>query len=243
VLASILGLCVGAFPVTLDGALRAAGKLVTGGAPSTPEERVLLAIRGPRVRAGLMTGAALAAAGVVYQGLFRNPLVSPDVLGVSAGAGLLFERAGHARAGTARAVPGVSAGAPNACAYPLPSGTCPPSGRAGSGGRSVGGSPLTRKTSRLLPTWRRGPSGRTRASRRQAFPWPSDSAAGTSQGAPGGSRRSPCCLAPAASRRRPSTQSSPSHIRSASCFQWASSSAAACVRSGAAVRPAGAAGV
>jgi iron complex transport system permease protein len=49
---------------------------------------VLLAIRGPRVIAGLIVGAALAGAGAVYQGLFRNPLVSPDILGVSAGAGL-----------------------------------------------------------------------------------------------------------------------------------------------------------
>jgi iron complex transport system permease protein len=86
--AVIIGLTVGAFPVTWDGAVRAFGKLLSGSAPSTPEERVLLSIRGPRVLAGLIVGASLAAAGVVYQGLFRNPLVSPDVLGVSAGAGL-----------------------------------------------------------------------------------------------------------------------------------------------------------
>jgi iron complex transport system permease protein len=36
----------------------------------------------------LLVGGALAAAGAVYQGLFRNPLVSPDILGVSTGAGL-----------------------------------------------------------------------------------------------------------------------------------------------------------
>jgi iron complex transport system permease protein len=40
------------------------------------------------VAAGLLVGAALAAAGATYQGMFRNPLVSPDILGVSAGAGL-----------------------------------------------------------------------------------------------------------------------------------------------------------
>lgn len=45
-------------------------------------------IRVPRVAAALLVGAALAAAGVSYQALFRNPLVSPDILGVSAGAGL-----------------------------------------------------------------------------------------------------------------------------------------------------------
>ncbi|WP_108485029.1 FecCD family ABC transporter permease [Oceaniglobus ichthyenteri] len=45
-------------------------------------------IRLPRVAAALLVGAALAAAGATYQALFRNPLVSPDILGVSAGAGL-----------------------------------------------------------------------------------------------------------------------------------------------------------
>ena len=50
--------------------------------------RVVFDIRLPRVLAALLVGAALAAAGSAYQSLFRNPLVSPDILGVSAGAGL-----------------------------------------------------------------------------------------------------------------------------------------------------------
>jgi iron complex transport system permease protein len=45
-------------------------------------------IRLPRVAAAILVGAALAAAGASYQALFRNPLVSPDILGVSSGAGL-----------------------------------------------------------------------------------------------------------------------------------------------------------
>jgi iron complex transport system permease protein len=51
-------------------------------------EIVVWNIRLPRVGAALLVGAALAAAGASYQALFRNPLVSPDILGVSAGAGL-----------------------------------------------------------------------------------------------------------------------------------------------------------
>jgi len=51
-------------------------------------EIVVWNIRLPRVIAALVVGAALAAAGASYQALFRNPLVSPDILGVSAGAGL-----------------------------------------------------------------------------------------------------------------------------------------------------------
>jgi iron complex transport system permease protein len=49
--------------------------------------QVVLEIRGPRIAAALLVGGALAAAGATYQNLFRNPLVSPGVLGVSAGAG------------------------------------------------------------------------------------------------------------------------------------------------------------
>lgn len=50
--------------------------------------RVILDIRLPRILAAILVGAALSVAGAVYQIMFRNPLVSPDILGVSAGAGL-----------------------------------------------------------------------------------------------------------------------------------------------------------
>lgn len=55
---------------------------------SATVETVVWQVRLPRVFSGLFIGAALSAAGAVYQGLFRNPLVSPDILGVSAGASL-----------------------------------------------------------------------------------------------------------------------------------------------------------
>ena len=51
-------------------------------------DTVLFNIRLPRIVAAGFVGAALAAAGAAYQSLFRNPLVSPDILGVSTGAGL-----------------------------------------------------------------------------------------------------------------------------------------------------------
>jgi iron complex transport system permease protein len=47
---------------------------------------VVLEIRLPRVLAAVLVGGALASAGATYQTMFRNPLVSPDILGVSAGA-------------------------------------------------------------------------------------------------------------------------------------------------------------
>ena len=51
-------------------------------------DTVLFGVRLPRIGAAVLVGGALAAAGAAYQNLFRNPLVSPDILGVSAGAGL-----------------------------------------------------------------------------------------------------------------------------------------------------------
>lgn len=55
----------------------------------TPQhEAILLNIRLPRVLMAALVGAALAMAGVAYQGLFRNPLADPYVIGVSAGSAL-----------------------------------------------------------------------------------------------------------------------------------------------------------
>jgi iron complex transport system permease protein len=50
-------------------------------------ESVIVDVRLPRLLAGLFIGAGLAISGAAFQGLFRNPLVSPNILGVSAGAG------------------------------------------------------------------------------------------------------------------------------------------------------------
>lgn len=52
------------------------------------QESVLLTIRLPRVCMGMVTGAALAASGAALQGLFRNPLADPGLIGVSSGAAL-----------------------------------------------------------------------------------------------------------------------------------------------------------
>ncbi len=49
-------------------------------------DTVLFNIRLPRILAVVLVGAALSSSGAAYQGMFRNPLVSPDLLGASAGA-------------------------------------------------------------------------------------------------------------------------------------------------------------
>ena len=54
----------------------------------SPDAETALALRGPRVATAVLSGAALAGAGAAFQVLFRNPLVAPDLLGVSSGAGL-----------------------------------------------------------------------------------------------------------------------------------------------------------
>ena len=61
--------------------------LLFGSPPSNEQAHaVITQIRLPRIAFAVLVGAALSAAGAVYQGLFKNPLVSPDILGVSSGA-------------------------------------------------------------------------------------------------------------------------------------------------------------
>lgn len=84
----VVAFAIGRYPVPLSDLFRILWSWI-GGAPHGLDatlETVVLQIRGPRVIAAVLVGAALAAAGAAYQNLFRNPLVSPDILGVSAGA-------------------------------------------------------------------------------------------------------------------------------------------------------------
>ncbi len=80
----VIAFGVGRYPVSLSQLLT----LIGGGEVDVMVKSVVLEIRGPRVLAALLVGASLAAAGTAYQGMFRNPLVSPDILGVSTGAAL-----------------------------------------------------------------------------------------------------------------------------------------------------------
>lgn len=80
------GLFVGKYPLTLD-------QLLAG---DELQRRVFLTLRCSRTVVGVIGGFALGAAGFVYQTVFRNPLASPDIIGVSSGAsagaaaGILF---------------------------------------------------------------------------------------------------------------------------------------------------------
>ena len=82
---AILSLATGPTGTSLWGAL---GKLITGDELTTMERVVLWDIRLPRLILGMVVGASLAVSGAVMQGLFRNPLADPGLVGVGAGAGL-----------------------------------------------------------------------------------------------------------------------------------------------------------
>jgi iron complex transport system permease protein len=72
----------------VDDIVRTASSLLFAtDAPMSTEHTVLFSIRLPRILAALMVGSALSISGAAFQGIFRNPLVSPDILGVGAGAG------------------------------------------------------------------------------------------------------------------------------------------------------------
>lgn len=87
---AMASMAIGKYSVPPSAILRVLFAGLTGGQPDVDpiQQTVIWNVRLPRVIAGLLIGAALAAAGATYQGLFRNPLVSPDILGVSAGASL-----------------------------------------------------------------------------------------------------------------------------------------------------------
>ncbi len=81
---------VGRFPISVSDLGIALWSKLIGQPSGLPPavDAVIFNIRGPRVLAAILCGAALAVAGAAFQGLFRNPLVSPDILGASSGAAL-----------------------------------------------------------------------------------------------------------------------------------------------------------
>ena len=84
----VAALASGVVPVPLGALWRIASALVTGGDLESVPERVFVAIRLPRALLAVLTGAGLGAAGAAMQGLFRNPLADPGLMGVTAGASL-----------------------------------------------------------------------------------------------------------------------------------------------------------
>ncbi|KFI31647.1 iron ABC transporter permease [Haematobacter massiliensis] len=83
--AGVLGLTQGATEASLPAVLR---DWLGGEAAPLRDMTILRDIRLPRLMLGILVGASLAVSGAVMQGLFRNPLADPGLVGVSSGAGL-----------------------------------------------------------------------------------------------------------------------------------------------------------
>ena len=80
----IASICIGNYPISV----REIISILTGGEVSALTRKVFFTLRLPRTCMGVMAGAGLGVAGSVYQMIFRNPLASPDIIGVSSGANL-----------------------------------------------------------------------------------------------------------------------------------------------------------
>ena len=81
IVATVIAVGIGAVAIPADRVVR-----TLLGEGDAAESAIILSIRLPRVLGAALVGAALAAAGVLLQGLLRNPLADPYVLGTSAGA-------------------------------------------------------------------------------------------------------------------------------------------------------------
>ncbi len=89
-IAAFLSLSIGATGITLASVPRVVSAMISGryDGDAAREQLVLLDIRMPRLLLGMFVGAALAVAGAMMQGMFRNPLADPGLIGVSSGAAL-----------------------------------------------------------------------------------------------------------------------------------------------------------
>ena len=87
IVCAFASLALGRYSLTASEIFNSLYSLITGSnAQNEQANAVITQIRLPRITFAVLVGAALSASGAVYQGLFKNPLVSPDILGVSSGA-------------------------------------------------------------------------------------------------------------------------------------------------------------
>jgi iron complex transport system permease protein len=78
----------GAYQIDPAGIVRALWAAITGTQDGSPAQMIFLNIRLPRLLLGLAAGAGLGLSGALMQGMFRNPLADPGLIGVSSGAAL-----------------------------------------------------------------------------------------------------------------------------------------------------------
>ena len=83
--AAVISACVGKYPISFQEILHI---LVGRDGVSDMTRRVFLTLRLPRTLMAILSGIALGLAGSVYQLIFKNPLASPDIIGIAGGANL-----------------------------------------------------------------------------------------------------------------------------------------------------------
>ena len=92
ILAGIFSACLGSADIPPSVVLKIiATKLLNSNVPgdwSDSWETIILQIRLPRIALAAIVGSALSMSGATYQGLFRNPIAAPYLIGVAGGAGL-----------------------------------------------------------------------------------------------------------------------------------------------------------
>ena len=81
---AVISFCVGKYPISLP----EIWALVSGGEVKDMTFKVFYSLRIPRTVMALMGGMGLGLAGSVYQNIFKNPLASPDIIGISSGANM-----------------------------------------------------------------------------------------------------------------------------------------------------------
>ena len=85
----LISLCIGRYPISLSKVIEILINGITGNIDASNDlyRNIIWEIRMPRAILGALVGGALGVSGASLQGLFKNPLVSPGILGVSSGAG------------------------------------------------------------------------------------------------------------------------------------------------------------
>jgi len=84
IITALVSLTIGRYSISVEAMVE---YITTGRAVDENLPLLLLNVRLPRILGAVLAGGALSVSGAAYQGLFRNPMVSPDILGVSSGAG------------------------------------------------------------------------------------------------------------------------------------------------------------
>ena len=86
-LLGVFSIFLGRYPISVQEIAALAAAVLTGREVNPTHFSVIVHVRLPRIILGALVGGSLAVSGAAFQGLFRNPLVSSGMLGVSSGAG------------------------------------------------------------------------------------------------------------------------------------------------------------